>query len=414
MRDLVRAIGPTLKEELRFVYGVLQTPQRGLLRPYFGRRLTACLRVPRMLQKRRAVLRRRTASTIFAAPRSRVPPPASEGLLSVVIPNWNGRQVIGDCLAALREQTIGDLEVVVVDNASTDGSIEFIRVNYPEVIAIPLPLNYGFAGGVNEGIKSSTGEFVALLNNDAVPDPRWAEELLAAMEHADIAASLMVLRENPELVDSRGEFLSKWGLPYRDGHGEKVSDAPSDGYPEIFAASGGACIYRRAILSDIGMFDRQYFAYLEDVDICFRARLAGYRVVLAPRARVLHTVGATAGALGHFQLYQFIKNSHLLVWKNLPLSVLVKVLPRFAVIQVLLFGAAVRRRATVAALKAYAAIAVSFPMILVKRWRVQRKRRTPPDEIEAWLTDHWPMNTKPSLRAVADLLRGGRDGRHVR
>lgn len=407
-KDALRSALPTLGAELKFVAGVLQTPQRSLLGAYFRGRLRACIKLRSMLTKRRTVLGRRVAETIFAAPRPPVSPAESGVRLSVVIPNWNGRHEIGPCLAALREQTVDGLEVIVVDNGSTDGSVEFIREQYSEVIVLQLPLNLGFAAGVNVGIKASNGEFVALLNNDALADPQWARELLAAMPHGDIAASLMLQHDNPDLLDSCGEFMSRWGLPYRHRHGESISGLAVDGYPEIFAASGGASIYRRAVFEDIGVFDGQYFAYLEDVDISFRARLAGYRIVLAPRARVLHKVGATAGQLGHFQLYELIKNSNLLVWKNLPAPLLPKVLPRFALIQAHLLVAAVRRGATTAALRAYAAIAITFPLILVKRHRAQRLRRTGSHEIEGWLTDHWPMNTKPSLRLIGELLRESR------
>jgi GT2 family glycosyltransferase len=179
-----------------------------------------------------------------------------------------------------------------------------------------------------------------------------------------------------------------------------------NGYPEIFAASGGASIYRRTVFEDIGMFDPQYFAYLEDIDISFRARLGGYRIVLAPRARVLHGVGATASKLGHFQLIQFIKNSHLLVLKNVPLTSLGLMLPRFGVVQAHLIVAAARRGALPQALRAFVTTAAGLPMILVKRRRVQRLRTVPPAEVDTWFTDHWPMDTDPAQRLRGLLRRG--------
>ncbi len=408
LREAMTAMLPSLEEEFRHVFGSLRTPHRKLLGTYLASRLLAVVALRPMLPKRRAIRERRVASTIFAPPRPHLSPAAANVTLTVVVPNWNGRDRIGTCLTALRKQTVGGLEVIVVDNGSTDGSVEFIREHHPEAVVLPLPVNTGFARGVNAGIKGSNGRFVAVLNNDAIVDRHWAEELLAAMDHGDISASLMLQRDNPEILDSRGEFLSRWGLPYRDGHGEPISGMSLDGYPEIFAASGGASIYRRAVLERIGIFDGQYFAYLEDVDLSFRARLAGYRVVLAPRARVVHEIGATARALGHFQLHQLIKNSHLLIWKNVPLRVLVKMLPRFSVMQLHLFGAAVRRRAVGGALKAYVVVVVSFPRILIERRRVQRLRTVSPGEIEAWLTNRWPVNSKPSLRMLRTLVPVGR------
>jgi GT2 family glycosyltransferase len=405
IREMVSSLAPSLQADLRVIVGFLRTSQRRLVGVYVSSRLRALLALRPPLAKRSIILSRRVAPTIFATPRPVVAASGADVRLSVVIPNWNGREVIGECLEALRAQTLEGLEVIVVDNGSSDGSVEFIREHHPEAVALPLPVNLGFAGGVNVGINASNGQFIALLNNDTIAAADWAEELLAAMEHADIAAALLLERDNPERSDSRGEFLSKWGLPYRYGHGKSIAGLQLDAYPPIFAASGGASIYKREVFERIGVFDPQYFAYLEDVDIGFRARLAGYRIVLAPRAQVLHHGGATAASLGDFQLYQFIKNSHLLLWKNVPLTLLIKMLPRVAVIQGLLFGAAVRRRAALTALKAYAVVAASLPMILVKRRRVQRLRSTEVSEIEGWLTDQWPVNTRPSWRLLGQLLR---------
>jgi GT2 family glycosyltransferase len=404
-RELAVSAGPSLGAEARLLLGFARARQRDLLVAYPAARAGAVLALGPMLRKRRAIRRRRVAPTIFAPRRPVVAPATGQRRLSVVIPTWNGRHELEGCLAALRTQTLGNLEVVVVDNGSSDGTAAYVRRHHPEAIVVPLAVNIGFAGGANAGIKATSGAFIALLNNDAIADPRWAEELLAAMDHADIAASLILRHDAPELVDTRGEALSRWGLPYRSGRGERADGLDLDGYPPILAASGGASIYRRTTLEAIGVFDQQYFAYLEDVDLGLRARLAGYRIVLAPRARVLHKVGATASKLGPFQLHQLIKNSQLLVLKNLPLTTLVKMAPRLVVVQAHLFVAAVHRRAGWSALRAHAAVAGSLPVILVKRWRVRRLRRRPRSEIESWLTDEWPLDTNPREKARALLAR---------
>jgi GT2 family glycosyltransferase len=320
--------------------------------------------------------------------------------VSVVVPTWNGRHELEACLDALERQTLGELEIVVVDNGSTDGTVDFVRREHPRARVVALASNTGFTGAANAGIDAAAGEFVALLNNDAIAEPRWAEELLGAMEHADLAASLVLRHDAPGIVDSRGEALSRWGLPYRSGRGERADAVAADGYPEIFAPTGGASIARRATLTALGGFDDRFFAYLEDLDLGFRARLAGLRVVLAPRARVLHKGGATAGAMGSFQLHQLIRNSHLLLLKNLPLRSLVAMLPRFAVVQAHLLVAAARRRALRSALRAHAEAAAMLPGLLAERRRVQRRRRVPRAEVERWLTGTWPLDTNP-----LDLLR---------
>jgi GT2 family glycosyltransferase len=325
-------------------------------------------------------------------------------MLSVVVPTWNGRDELARCLAALEAQTLSDLEIVVVDNGSTDGTVDHVRRHHPRARVVALARNTGFTGAANAGIEASRGEFVALLNNDAIAEPRWAEELLAAMDHADVAAALILRHDDPEIVDSRGEALSRWGLPYRSGRGERADALDANGYPAIFAASGGACIYRRATLDAVGRFDERYFAYLEDLDLGFRARLAGHRIVLAPRARVLHKDGATAAAMGHFRLHQLIRNSHLLIWKNLPAVSLAKTLPRFAVVQAHLLVAAARRSALPGALRAHAEVVAGFPALLAERRRVQRTRRVPRAEVEGWLTDAWPLDTDPR-QVLASALR---------
>ncbi len=407
-RELATSLLPTAGAELRLLLGFVRSAQASILRTYVVSRLGACLDLRPMLAKRRTVVGRRVAGTIFAPARERVPPAAGGVRLSVVIPSWNGRDELVECLAALREQTLGGLEVIVVDNGSSDGSVELVRKRHPEAIVVPLAVNMGFADAVNIGIKASNGEFVALLNNDALPEPEWAREMLAAMDHADVAAALMLERDDPERIDSAGEALSRWGLPYRDRQGDRAADLPSGGYPEIFAASGGASIYRRSVLEHVGVLDSQYFAYLEDVDLGFRARLAGHRIVLAPRARVLHGVGATASRLGHFQLQQYIKNSLLLLLKNAPAATLLRLAPRFAVVHAHLVVAAAKRGALPVALRAYAAIAAGLPMILVKRRRVQRARTLPRSELDAWLTDHWPMRTDPGRWLRSRLPGRGR------
>ncbi len=386
-RDIAMSVVLSLEQEVRVVLALLESPLRPVVGPYLVRRLRAIGELRPILAKRGQVLRRRIARTIFAPPREPILGAAPRMRMSVVIVNWNGGEGIGECLASLRGQSLDSLEVIVVDNGSTDGSVKFIREQHPEVIVLPLRMNYGFAGAANAGIEASNGEFVALLDHDAIPDPRWAEELLAAMDHADIAASPVYERDDPRVVSARGELLSKWGLPFSDGRGETIAESSCDGYPEVFAASRVASIYRRAVFGAIGTFDIQFFTYFEDVDLSFRARLAGYRIVLAPRARVLRKGASTGRSVDRFQLYHLIKNSQLLVWKNLPRRLLVKVLPRFLAIHVLLFGGAVRHGAGLTALRAYTEVAATFPLVLVKRRSTQRRRKVSTKEVERWLTD---------------------------
>lgn len=312
---------------------------------------------------------------------------------SVVIPNWNGEEHLTECLEALNSQTFRDFETIVIDNGSTDGSVRLIEKKFPNVILVQLPKNIGFAGGVNSGVKIARGDYISLLNNDAVAEPTWLQELVDAMDHADMAAAKILHYDDRSLVDSTGDFVSKWGLSYPRQRDQK-DDVEYTGYPEIFAASGGANICKREVYDTIGLLDEDFFAYSEDVDFGFRARLSGYKIVLAPKARVYHHIGATSGKMGHFARRQSLKNTHYLYVKNMPSPLFWKLLPRFVFVQILLFAAAVKAGAFTVAISAYTECLVKLPKTLAKRRQIQRKRKLTSAQVEALLTNHWPLKTR--------------------
>jgi GT2 family glycosyltransferase len=222
---------------------------------------------------------------------------------------------------------------VVVDNGSRDDSVAYIREKYPSVHLIEHAHNKGFAGGVNAGIRWAIHngfEFVALLNNDAVAEQDWLKHLLATLDsNPEVGiATPKFLDSNKEHFDSTGDIYTTWGLPYPRGRGEPVSDK-YDSQTEIFGASGGASLYRAKMLEDIGLFDEDFFAYYEDVDLSFRAQLAGWKVRYVPTALAYHEVGATSALVKGFTTYQALKNYPWMLWKNVPLSLLPTILPRF-------------------------------------------------------------------------------------
>jgi len=209
---------------------------------------------------------------------------------AVVIPNWNGREELAVCLDSLAEQT-EPVEVIVVENGSTDGSVEMIRSSYPGVTLLVQPVNLGFAGGVNVGLRYALHrghEHIALLNNDAVVEQTWLAELIAVMRNRDdlgMVASKFVTLDGRR-IDSTGECYSTWGLPYPRGRDEEDLDAYDDAV-DIFGGSGGSTLYRAAMLRDVGLFDEDFFAYFEDIDLSWRAQLRGWRAQLAPPGRRL-------------------------------------------------------------------------------------------------------------------------------
>jgi GT2 family glycosyltransferase len=215
--------------------------------------------------------------------------------LSVVTVNWNSRDDLAACLRSLCEQTRADLEVLIVDNASEDGSLEMVRERYPQFKLLEQDRNLGFAEGCNVGIAHATGSWIALLNNDAIADPHWAETLIDAAERAPescgMLQSLMLFQRTPATVNSTGIGLSRQGTGYDRGGGDEPPE-PSAPWEPVFCPTGGAAAYRRSTLEAIklstGYFDPAHFCYYEDMDLGWRARLAGFEALYIPSSVVHH------------------------------------------------------------------------------------------------------------------------------
>jgi GT2 family glycosyltransferase len=249
-------------------------------------------------------------------------------LVSVIIPNWNGMALLRGCLDSLRAQTYPRVEVIVVDNASTDDSASMIQSDYPEVKLIVLPKNLGLTGGVNAGIARAAGEIIALLNNDAEADPRWVESLahaLAARPDAGMAASKMLLFDRRDILNSAGDTYGLDGLPANRGVWEK-DVGQYDRQIDVFGACGGAVAYRKSMLDRIGLFDEDLFMYCEDVDMNWRAQIAGYRCVFAPQAVVYHRLSATGG--GKLASFYTGRNTLWVLAKDYPPALLRRYWPR--------------------------------------------------------------------------------------
>ena len=239
--------------------------------------------------------------------------------VSIVIPNYNGKHFLEDCLKSVFGQNIKDQEVIVVDNGSTDGSLEYLKT-FPGVRVIVLDKNYGFCRAVNEGIKAAESEYVILLNNDTEVDKDFATELLAAIKEDEkifSCSSKMVQFHNRQLMDDAGDYYCAFGWAFGRGKG-----APVEKYQEakdIFAACAGAAIYRKKMFESLGYFDEKHFAYLEDIDVGYRARIHGYRNVYAPKAIVYHVGSGFSGSTHNaFKVKLSSRNNVYLVYKNMP------------------------------------------------------------------------------------------------
>jgi GT2 family glycosyltransferase len=254
--------------------------------------------------------------------------------VSVIIVNWNGGQFLEKCLAALMAQTVKPYEIILLDNASSDGSVDIAR-QFPAVRLMLLDQNTGFARGNNLAIQAASddSEWIALINPDAFAEPSWLEALLLMTESNsgfDVFGSKLVNAADPMVLDGAGDAYHLSGLVWRMGHGSHVPIL-AENEREMFSPCAAAALYRRSALCEIGGFDEDYFCYVEDVDLGFRLRLAGYRCLYVPHSVVHHVgSGTTGGQHSDFAIYHghrnlvwtFIKNMPgILFWLLLPLHV---------------------------------------------------------------------------------------------
>lgn len=313
----------------------------------------------------------------------------------VVIPNWNGEVSLRACLDSLVSQSLR-AHIIMVDNGSIDGSIALVEQHYPEVEIIRHDRNKGYAGGVNPGFRRALemgADYVAPLNNDAVADKLWLETLVNYLDnHPAVGiATCKVTSADGRHLDSTGDYYTNWGLPYPRGRGEENSPK-YDALPDVFGASGAASLYRVKMLAEIGLLDEDFFAYYEDVDLSFRAQLAGWKVAYVPQSIVYHELSVTASRVRGFFTYQTIKNLPWLLWKNVPAPLLFSVLPRFTLAHTLFVGRAVLRGHAWYALKALAVCFCLFPKKLVERHQIQSHRKVTPDYIWSIITHDLPPN----------------------
>ncbi len=298
--------------------------------------------------------------------------------VSVVVPNWNGRDSIGVCIESLLGQTL-DREIIIVENGSTDGSLQYLEKNFPDIKLVINKKNLGFAGGVNSGIRQAVAggaDYVALFNNDATADKGWLSNLVKALEgnkYLGIATPKLLNQHKTEF-DSSGDFYTNWGLPFPRGRGEPVSNKyDKDNY--VFAGSGGASLYRVKMLKEVGLFDEDFFAYYEDIDLSFRAQLAGWKVLYVPQSLVFHQIGATSSKIKGFTTYQTMKNLPWLLWKNVPSKYLLNVLPRFSLAYSAFFVSALSRGQVWPAIKGGVVSLLYSPKKFFQRLKIQSRKK---------------------------------------
>ena len=253
--------------------------------------------------------------------------------VSVVIPNFNGIAFLDSVLASLEGQTLSNFEVILVDNGSTDGSCSFVTANYPWVHLIELSENFGFCGAVNAGIRAAKAPYVLLLNNDTEVKEDFVEEMLAAIrrhKNAFSCGARMVQYHDRDRLDDVGNYYCALGWSFARGRGKDIHAYETE--DKIFSACAGAAIYRKKIIEKIGYFDEEHFAYLEDTDIGYRARIYGYENWYVPKAIVYHVGSGTSGSrYNQFKTRYSSRNNIYLIYKNMPLLQIILNLPFLAV-----------------------------------------------------------------------------------
>jgi len=313
-------------------------------------------------------------------------------MISIVIPNFNGAGVLGPCLQALAGQTETEIEVILVDNGSNDDSVDLARRWRPDIRIIRFPDNRGFAGAVNAGIKAAQGRYVALLNNDVEVEPGWLAEMKKVLDRHPTTFAVgpkLLLNPDRRRINVVGIKLKSHGESGSIGAGQ-VDHGQFDRPGRVFGVSAGAALYRRDLFEDVGYFDEDFFAYLEDVDLCFRARLLGYDFRYAPTARAYHLKGWTTRRRmsSAFEVRLNSRNILFCQVKNIPAGTWRAKWPRILLRHLELFLRHTVQRIHTGETVPYLAGKLDFlrqrRRVLAKRRAVQAAKRVPDRDITWW------------------------------
>ncbi len=305
--------------------------------------------------------------------------------VTIIIPNWNTQRWLPGCLDGLRAQHFRDFRIILVDNGSTDDSVAFVRLQYPEVEILSFTENRGFAVAVNAGIQQANTEYVVLLNPDTAPQPDWLANLVETIANSpsEVAAlaSKMLSLKNPNIIDDAGDTLSWYGSARKRGVGQ-----PAREYNEaadVFSTCAGAALYRRCFLTEIGGFDEDFGSYLEDIDLGLRGRLLGYRYLYVPDAQILHQSHGAGIARSRY-VYLMTRNRLSLLVKNIPLKLLLKHSPRLIYGQIYFFLA---YKKPFHSLVGTLSFLIALPRVLRQRRIIQKHKRISNQALETMLSD---------------------------
>jgi len=252
--------------------------------------------------------------------------------VTVLVLNFNGRKYLKECLNSLLATDYPRLKIIVIDNGSTDGSAEFLRVNYPDVKVIKHNYNFGYARAYNLVIERTQSEYIVLLNNDVLVEPGWLKELVSYAEKAEVAAATpkMKFLHDKTRINAAGGNCDMYGVGWNRGNGERDT-GQYDAVQEVFYGNGGALLIKKGVWREVGAFDERYFLYGEDVDWCWRARLKGYKIIYVPHAEVCHHWRGSGGAM----VYLLERHWLSTVLKNYSLKTLIQMMPKYLALKTL-------------------------------------------------------------------------------
>lgn len=328
-------------------------------------------------------------------------------MVSIIIVNWNGEQFLKDCFYSLQDQTCKNFEIIFVDNASTDASLLLAKKLLSTLglngRCIELDTNVGFAEGNNEGLNYVSGQYIALLNTDTIADKEWLKNLVEAMEsHPEVgicASKLVVSEEN--VIDSAGDGFSTFGHAFKRGEGSPLDNFLEKEY--VLGACAGAALYRRKMIDEIMLFDKDFFLLFEDTDLNLKAQLSGWKCLYMPDAVVYHKVGGSMKNISGRAAYYTVRNDKLVKIKNLPLTSVMRKLPCLILGEVIwLFYYIVNGRLRYY-IKANIDVLKNLPLYLKKRRKVMSLKKVPDRYMNGLLTSGFRLYGLKRIRRYLAL-----------
>lgn len=328
--------------------------------------------------------------------------------VAVVVLNYKGWRDTKKCIGALLSQAYKDFEIYLIDNGSGDDSVgELTKLKDKRIHLHLEEKNTGFTGGANIGIKwamENDFEAVALLNNDAAPEPDWLERLVDKLDNIEISAvTSLMLDKTGKFIDDAGDIYSTWGIPSLRAENQPAEKAPESGF--VFGATGGATLYRTEVFKEIGLFDEDFFAYDEDVDIAWRMQLTGRKVWYEKSAVVLHKHSATSSKMPGFTIRQVFKNLPQVFWKNVPFPMIIPMFFKFVLVYIAFMFYQIPKKAFGYALKGFFQSLALLPGSLKKRRHIQKSKVVSNDYIKSILYHGLPLRQVNRIKKVMNLGR---------